>query len=115
MPLATSVCGRASSHCRGRSGCGNRATLRRFRGGAWLAGLDRCSQGSLRLVIAGIVVLAWIDGYIVFLREVVQNAVITSFSPTEFYNEGTKLWHCLLCYCVKQAASFIRRNISDGN
>jgi hypothetical protein len=78
-------------------------------------GLDRCSQGSLRLVIAGIVVLAWIDGYIVFLREVVQNAVITSFSPTEFYNEGTKLWHCLSCYCVKQATSFIRRNISDGN
>jgi hypothetical protein len=72
-------------------------------------------SGLARACHRGHVVLAWIDGYIVFLSEVVQNAVITSFSQTEFYNEGTKLWHCLLCYCVKQAASFIRRNISDGN
>jgi hypothetical protein len=33
-----------------------------FRGRAWLAGLDRRAQDSLGLVVAGIVVLAWIDG-----------------------------------------------------
>jgi hypothetical protein len=60
-----------------------------FRGGAWLAGLDRRAPDSLGLVIAAS--WFWIDGYIVFLTEGRAACCDDIIFAGKVYNEGAKL------------------------
>jgi hypothetical protein len=61
------VCGRASSHC--RSGCRRQATVHRIPWRSAARGIRSARSGLARACHRGIVVLTWIDGYIVFLTE----------------------------------------------